>query len=93
MPVGGRQGKSWNVYNAATSKWEHLSVNGGGISKFEDEFRDGAMRYVGVGVNTKMTFTSMPDGRLRQVWEQSPDGGKTWAVIFDGIYKPRRKQV
>jgi hypothetical protein len=49
------------------------------------------MRYVGVGMNTKMTFTPMPDGRRRQVWEQSPDGGKTWAAIFDGIYKPRRK--
>ena len=43
------------------------------------------------GLNTKLTFTPMVEGWVHQVWEQSPDGGKTWTSIFDGMYKPRSK--
>jgi hypothetical protein len=25
---------------------------------------------------------------VRQLWESSSDGGRTWTVAFDGIYAP-----
>ena len=34
----------------------------------------------------RITWTPLPDGRVRQLWEQSPDGGATWTVSFDGYY-------
>ena len=101
MPFAGSEGKSWNFYNPATSKWEQLWISGGTVTKFEGEYRDGAMRYSssnpqpsGPPVRTKMTFTPQnaagPEGRrVHQLWEQSRDDGKTWTILFDGIYKPR----
>ena len=34
-------------------------------------------------------WTPLPDGRVRQLLEQSRDEGKTWYVWFDGIYVRR----
>ena len=31
-------------------------------------------------------WTPMPDGRVRQFFEQSNDGGKTWQTWFEGFY-------
>jgi hypothetical protein len=37
----------------------------------------------------RITWSPNPDGSVRQHWEQSSDGGTTWATIFDGLYVPR----
>jgi hypothetical protein len=31
----------------------------------------------------------LPDGRVRQLFEESEDEGKTWALWFDGYYTRR----
>jgi hypothetical protein len=31
----------------------------------------------------------LPDGRVRQTFQQSTDAGKTWTVSFDGYYRKR----
>ncbi len=31
-------------------------------------------------------WTLLPDGRVRQFFEQSDDGGETWAPWFEGFY-------
>jgi hypothetical protein len=31
----------------------------------------------------------LPDGRVRQHWETSKDGGATWTTAFDGYYRRR----
>ena len=36
------------------------------------------------------TWTRLPDGRLRQQFVESDDGGKTWKPWFDGYYTPVR---
>jgi hypothetical protein len=36
---------------------------------------------------TRVTFRPLPDGGVRQTFEGSTDGGKTWTVSFDGFYK------
>jgi hypothetical protein len=33
-----------------------------------------------------LVFTPNPDGTVRQLWEQSPDG-ETWTAVFDGLYR------
>ena len=56
-------------------------------------FKDGAMRLVGEKpgpnggkINNKLTFFPLEGGRVRQLWESSQDGGKTWTTVFDGLY-------
>jgi hypothetical protein len=32
----------------------------------------------------------MAGGRVRQLWDSSADGGKTWKVEFDGTYAKKK---
>jgi hypothetical protein len=38
----------------------------------------------------RITWTPNPDGTVRQHWEQSTDGGKTWTAAFDGLYRKKK---
>ncbi|MBD0371857.1 MAG: hypothetical protein ICV60_13540 [Pyrinomonadaceae bacterium] len=97
--AGGSTGKSFNLYNAQTRKWKQVWVdNQGNMLEFIGEFKDGAMRYSGESiaqngkpVMDRLTFFPLAEGRVRQLWEQSPDKGKTWNIVFDGTYI-RKKQ-
>ena len=66
-------------------KEKHLIAvfDGGGV-RFQGEIRtpDGSL------ILDRTTLTPMPEGRVRQVIEQSGDGGQTWQVGFDAIYAP-----
>jgi hypothetical protein len=48
---------------------------------------EGTAYYVATGRRTlfRGTWTPLPGG-LRQVFEESSDGGKTWEPWFDGTY-------
>ena len=97
--VRGYTGKSFNLYNTRTRKWQQIWVDDqGGILEFTGEFRDGAMRYTGRStaadgkpLQDRLTFTPLAEGRVRQLWEQSPDDGKTWNTVFDGTYIRKKK--
>lgn len=97
--ASGYTGKSFNLYNAQARKWKQIWVDDrGGILEFTGEFKDGAMRYTGQStaqdgkpVIDRLTFFPLAEGRVRQLWEQSPDQGKTWNTIFDGTYIRRKK--
>lgn len=94
----GFNGKSFNLYNAKTKKWEQHWVDNQGTSiDFIGSYADGKMQYESVTVDAqgakrlgRMTFSKLPDGNVRQLWEQSSDGGKTWRVAFDGLYSKRK---
>ena len=94
----GGQGKSFNVYNAAKGKWQQTWVdNSGAVLELTGEYKDDQMRLAGEtkgrdGKVTleRLTFTKLGDGGVRQLWEQSTDGGKTWTVAFDGTYARRK---
>ncbi|MCI0488124.1 MAG: tetratricopeptide repeat protein [Blastocatellia bacterium] len=91
----GGSGKSFNFYNAATGKWQQTWVDDvGSVLEFTGEFKDGAIRYTaetplqgGGKTLHRLTFFPISKDHVRQLWEQSTDGGKTWAVAFDGQYK------
>ena len=36
-------------------------------------------------VLNRITWHDNPDGTVRQHWETSADGGKTWETAFDGL--------
>ena len=99
--AAGGAGKSFNFYHAGTRQWKQTWVDSSGqVMEFEGEFREGAMRFEGEGVQkngrkirNRMTFFPLPPDRVRQLIEQSGDGGRTWEVWFEGIYLRRQPAV
>ncbi|MCG2459780.1 hypothetical protein K8352_03390 [Flavobacteriaceae bacterium F89] len=87
------KGKSLNIYNSKTDKWEQFWVDNSGLSlHLSGEFRDNRMILSDcetVNPCDRITWTTLNDGTVRQEWEQSKDGGKTWKKVFDGHYKTR----
>jgi hypothetical protein len=89
----GLNGKSFNVYHAAKKQWQQFWVDSGGnVLELAGQFKDGVMTLQGETstaqgkVLQRLTFTPLPESRVRQVWESSADAGKTWSVAFDGLY-------
>jgi hypothetical protein len=90
----GSEGKSFNVYRAATGKWQQTWVdNSGSLLELRGDYKDNQMRLEGTTTSgdgkpqlERLTFTKISADRVRQLWEQSTDGGKTWKVAFDGMY-------
>jgi hypothetical protein len=37
----------------------------------------------------RITWITLEGERVRQLWELSADGGKTWQILFDGMYAER----
>jgi hypothetical protein len=86
-------GKSFNFYDARLNKWRQVWVSAEGSLDLQGDLIDGSMRYTGetTGLNgvsqESIVFTPNSDGTVRQLWQQSPDGGNTWRVNFDGLYR------
>jgi hypothetical protein len=92
--AGGLTGSSFNIYTPSTRRWHQVWVDSAGtLLRLEGEFVSGAMRLQGIGLTPKgenlnrVTWTPRADRTLRQVWESSTDKGRTWQVVFDGVYK------
>jgi hypothetical protein len=85
----GFNGKSLNAYDSVRKRWHQTWVDSSGSVLYLDgEFRDGKMTLTGKTGDTLERITWTPqEGGLRQVWNQSKDDGKTWTVVFDGVYK------
>ena len=88
------KGKSFNRYDPVTQKWEQYWVdNQGGVLRISGGYADGKMVMSGESVGPtgpvvdRITWHNKKDGTVRQVWEKSTDGGKTWTVAFDGLYR------
>jgi len=95
--ASGSKGSSFNFYNPTTDEWEQFWVwrNGTKIHT-KGHFEDGKMILQGEstainGTTTlnRITWSANDEGHVRQFWEVSSDGGETWSVGFDGLYKPR----
>jgi hypothetical protein len=98
---GGYSGRSFNAYDPDQKRWEQFWVdNQGAIHHYIGQPRDGNMYYEADGVRTqgaaspparvKMTFFNEGRDQVRQLGEQSTDGGKTWTVAYDLTYRRRK---
>lgn len=94
----GGTGQSLNFFDPLKQQWEQVWVGSDGLVLLITGHLEGAsMVLVGDGmaqggkvVKQRAAWTRQPDGRVRQFWEQSADGGSTWTVAFDGWYRPRK---
>ena len=88
------EGSSFNWYDPAEGRWRQVWVDNSGtrldlIGGIEgDSMVLSGMRVAqGRTVADRITWTPNPDGTVRQVWDQTTDGGETWTVLFDGLYR------
>ena len=91
------RGISHNAFDPADRRWHQawvdtspsrLDLVGGlvdGRMIMEQRSRDSEGKIVA----QRITWTPLPDGRVRQLWETSTDGGGTWKAGFDGYYTRR----
>lgn len=85
-------GGSFSAYDRTKGKWHQTWVDSTGtVLQLHGELVDGAMVLSGEqgGARQRITWRRMEGGRVRQTWESSTDG-KSWSIVFDGIYAPAR---
>jgi hypothetical protein len=91
-------GQAFHFFDVNTNGWvQHYIDTAATPFDWTGAFKDDAMRYEREGpfgpsnlkVKQRMSFTPLPDGKVRQLFEQSADGGKTWRAGFDGTYVRR----
>lgn len=90
----GGTGQSFNFYDAAIGKWHQLWVDNQGnhlhlIGGFADDrmvLEGTAPGPDGKPQQQRLSFFKNGDGSVRQLWESSADEGRTWTVVFDGLY-------
>lgn len=96
--VGGT-GKSFNLWDKSRQRWQQTWVdNRGTLLELHGTFTEpGKLVYEnhvpgpdGKGPKNRMTFTRLGPDQVRQLWEQSTDGGATWVVTFDGDYRRKK---
>jgi len=90
---GGFSGKSLNSYDSSDRQWHQSWVDSSG-SRLELAGRYADKRMVlssapGAAVQ-RIAWSVNDDGSVRQLWESTADGGRTWTVQFDGRYVRRR---
>jgi hypothetical protein len=91
--VDGGTGGSVTIYDASRKLWHQTWVDSTGtLVVLEGGLKDGRMVLTGEMTGSdgkrqqdRMSWTPK-DGTIRQLWETSEDGGKTWSVIFDVLY-------
>ena len=93
--VDGSRGHSLNFYDRGHDQWQQTWVDASpGVLNLIGHFSDGRMVLSGKSIDPKnhkqrvdrITWTPNGDGTVRQFWDQSLDGGRSWKVVFDGIY-------
>jgi hypothetical protein len=91
--ASGKRGTSINYYDADDQQWHQDWVGGDGtILHLRGGLKAGAMVLTGESKSTKgtvvnrITWTQLPDGKVKQAWETSVDTGASWKTAFVGTY-------
>jgi len=96
--VDGTSGKSINFYDPVRGQWHQTWVDDrGGSLALDGTFTGGSMVLSGTKQNkagkttlNRITWTALPSGEVRQLWEASSDDGTSWSVAFDGRYTRKK---
>jgi hypothetical protein len=91
---GGHRGHSLNIYSARTGQWHQTWVDTNGLLlQLDGGLKDGRMVLSGSGtaadgepVEHEISWELLADGRVRQHWRATRDGGTNWRDVFVGFY-------
>jgi hypothetical protein len=95
--TGGMTGTSLSVYDARRGRWHQTWVDSRGtVLQLDGRLTGGKMVLGGITpspqggtVTDRITWEPVSGEGVRQLWEQSSDHSKSWAVVFDGRYVRR----
>ena len=94
--AGGGAGKSLNFFDRVDGLWHQAWIDrNGGALFLAGKFENGAMRLSGErpatgklpAIRHRITWTALPGGKVRQLWESSPPDKEEWTIQFDGLYE------
>ena len=92
--ASGKGGTSINYYDEADREWHQDWVGGdGSILHLHGGLKGDVMVLTGETKSAKgpylnrIAYTPLPGGKVEQKWSVSSDAGKSWQVIFLGIYQ------
>ncbi len=89
----GYEGTSLNFYDAARKVWHQTWIDNQGGALYLEGGLQGKLMVLSTVADPiqvqRVTWTPLDDGRVRQHWEATTDGGKTWTTAFDGYYTRR----
>lgn len=92
MPLRGGGGSSLNTWRPDERRWRQLWADSANSwVEFSGGIDGGAMVLVAGGDGarrTRMTYTRQPAGAVRQLVEQTTDGGASWTPQYDFTYRP-----
>ena len=94
--AGGKfAGRSFSYFEPEDGRWHQVWVDDSGTRMhLTGGYADGRMVMSGdrlkngETVTDRISWTDNSDGTVRQLWELSEDGGKSWQALFDGQYRP-----
>lgn len=91
----GYEGTSLNFYDATRRVWHQTWIDNQGGALYLEGGLEGRSMVLATTTDPqnvqRITWTPLDDGRVRQHWESTTDGGKTWSTVFDGYYAKREK--
>jgi hypothetical protein len=95
----GSRGTSLSSYDAVARKWRQTFVDDSGdVLLLEGEFKDGRMVLQGEkamgrqrGALQRISWQLVNGDKVRQRWDISQDDGRSWSVLFEGIYTKKKK--
>lgn len=97
--ASGGTGMSINFFDHAEEEWVQVWNSAGGAQieirgglTDDGMLLEGTIHYVArdASADFRGLWTPLPDGRVRQYFEQSTDGGETWTPWFEGFYSRQR---
>jgi hypothetical protein len=99
--AAGHGGMSMNYYDPLSRRWKQNWVSPGVILEMSGTLQEGSLvlegplQYLDKKATTLLRgiWTALPDGRVRQHFIESKDGGKTWEEWFDGYYSKKADQL
>jgi hypothetical protein len=94
----GGTGQSFNYYDRIDGQWHQMWVsNSGNVLDLAGTLADDTLTFRGQRrqrdgstLQHRLSFHANPDGSVRQLWQTSTDGGATWSVAFDGLYRKKK---
>jgi hypothetical protein len=90
----GYEGTSLSFYDSERKVWHQTWIDNQGGALYLEGGLDGNSMLLSTGLVqqsfNRVTWSLLPDGRVRQHWQSTEDGGTTWSTVFDGYYSRRQ---